>query len=129
NESISFEGETGPYIQYCYARIESIIRKSKETISTCSNLTVLTHEKERSLINKLTYFPEIIERAAKSYELHLIPQYLLNLCQDFNSFYAVCPVISEEKELEKARLVLIRCVQIIIEIGLNLLGIKTLKEM
>ncbi len=129
NESISFEGETGPYIQYCYARIESIIRKSKEPISMISNLTLLTHEKERSLINKLNYFPEIIERAAKSYELHLIPQYLLNLCQDFNSFYAACPVISEEKELERARLVLIRCIQIVIELGLTLLGIKTLKEM
>ncbi len=128
-ESISFEGETGPYIQYCYARIESIISKSHEKIALKANFELIEHEKERLLINQLNYFPEIIEKVITSYDLHLIPQYLLSLCQTFNSFYAFCPVISDNKELEKTRLVLIKCVQIVIEIGLKILGIKTLKEM
>jgi len=129
DESISFEGETGPYIQYCYARIASIISKSGREISTDINWDLLTHEKERFLIKQLVYFPEIIDTSEKTYNIHLIPQYLLSLCQAFNSFYTSCQVISENKELEKARLLLIYCVQIIIKTGLDILGIETLDKM
>ncbi|MFX1569898.1 MAG: arginine--tRNA ligase [Promethearchaeota archaeon] len=129
DESISFEGETGPYIQYCYARIASIISKSELKISTDINWNVFNHEKERYLIKQLVYFPEIIDSSEKTYSIHLIPQYLLSLCQIFNSFYASCQVISENKDLEKARLLLIYCVQIVIKTGLNILGIETLEKM
>ncbi|MFO7795822.1 MAG: arginine--tRNA ligase [Promethearchaeati archaeon] len=128
-ESISFEGETGPYIQYVYARIQSIIEKSKEKISTDIDPSQFAHKTELTLINQLNYFPEIVNDAAKSYDIHLIPQYLLNLGQNFNSFYNSCQVIQENKELERARLLLIKCVQIVIKIGLNLIGIDILKEM
>jgi len=128
-QSISFEGETGPYIQYCYARIESIITKSKENIESNINWELLKHETEENLIKQLNYFPEIIEQAIQRYTIHTIPQYLLTLCQVFNSFYSSCPVISEDKQLQKARLLLIKCVQIVIKIGLNLLGIETLDKM
>lgn len=129
DESISFEGETGPYIQYCYARIASIILKSELKLSTDIDWNLLNHEKESNLIKQLIYFPEIIDSAEKTYSIHLIPQYLLSLCQTFNSFYSSCQVISEDKELEKARLLLIKCVQIVIKIGLNILGIETLDQM
>jgi len=129
NNSISFEGETGPYIQYCYARIESIILKSNEKIDLDINWDLLHHETERNLIKQLNYFPEIIDQATQKYTIHLIPQYLLTLCQIFNSFYSVCPVISDNKLLEKARLLLIKCVQINIKIGLEILGIDTLDKM
>ena len=128
-ESISFEGETGPYIQYCYARIASIIKKSELEINTNINWDLLTHEKEKFLIKELTYFPEIIDLSEKTYNIHLIAQYLLTLCQLFNSFYSSCQVISEDQELEQARLLLIKCVQIVIKIGLNILGIETLEQM
>ncbi|MFW9950804.1 MAG: arginine--tRNA ligase, partial [Candidatus Thorarchaeota archaeon] len=128
-ESISFEGETGPYIQYCYARISSIIMKSGLKIDTNIDWNLLNHEKELLLINQLVYFPEIIDATEKTYNIHLIPQYLLTLCQAFNTFYTSCQVISNDKKLEKARLLLIRCVQIIIKIGLNILGIETLDQM
>jgi arginyl-tRNA synthetase len=128
-ESISFEGETGPYVQYVYARIQSIIEKSDIVITMPINSALLKDIKELTLIKYLNYFPEIIDNAAKNYEIHLIPQYLLHLCQIFNSFYTKCPVIQEDKELEKARLRLIKCVQIVIKIGLKLIGIETLNEM
>jgi len=70
-----------------------------------------------------------VDTTAKNYSIHLIPQYLLNLCQIFNSFYSVCPVISDNKELEKARLLLIKCVQIVIKIGLDIMGIEILNKM
>ena len=57
------------------------------------------------------------------------PQYLLNLCQAFNSFYTSCQVISDDEDLEKAKILLIYCVQIVIKTGLNILGIKTLDKM
>ncbi|TKJ22794.1 MAG: arginine--tRNA ligase [Promethearchaeota archaeon Loki_b31] len=129
DESISFEGETGPYIQYCYARIASIISKSDLKIDTDVNWELLNHEKELILIKQLVYFPEIMESVAKTYNIHLIPQYLLTLCQAFNSFYSSCQVLSDNKDLEKARLLLIRCVQIVIKVGLDILGIDTLNQM
>ncbi|MFX1311960.1 MAG: arginine--tRNA ligase [Promethearchaeota archaeon] len=128
-ESISFEGETGPYIQYCYARIASIIAKSNTEISPNINWNLLNHEKELFLLKQLIYFPEILDSAEKTYNIHLIAQYLLTLCQSFNSFYTTCQVISQNQELEKARLLLIYCVQIVIKIGLNILGIETLDQM
>ncbi len=128
-ESISFEGETGPYIQYCYARIESIFKKSKQNIDLNIDYKPLNHEKELDLIKQLNYFPEVVESAVNTYGIHLIPQYLLSLGQSFNSFYSVCPVISDDKALERARLLLIRCVQIVLKQGLDLLGIESLNEM
>ena len=128
-QSISFEGETGPYIQYCYARIESIISKSSENIDLDINWDLLNHETEKNLIKQLNYLPEVIDQATQKYNIHLIPQYLLTLCQIFNSFYSLCPVISDDKQLEKARLLLIKCVQINIKIGLAILGIDTLDKM
>ncbi|MFX1593091.1 MAG: arginine--tRNA ligase [Promethearchaeota archaeon] len=129
DESISFEGETGPYIQYCYARIASIISKSEMQVSTNINWDLLIHKNELALIKQLAYFPEIVNSAEETYNIHLIAQYLLTLCQIFNSFYSSCQVISEDKELENARLLLIKCVQIVIKIGLNILGIETLDKM
>jgi len=129
DESISFEGETGPYIQYCYARIASIISKSEIQVSTNINWDLLIHKNELDLIKQMAYFPEIINSAEETYNIHLIAQYLLMLCQVFNSFYSSCHVISENKELESARLLLIKCVQIVIKIGLEILGIETLDKM
>ena len=106
-----------------------IISKSGREISTDINWDLLTHEKERFLIKQLVYFPEIIDTSEKTYNIHLIPQYLLSLCQAFNSFYTSCQVISENKELEKARLLLIKCVQLVIKIGLDIMGIEVLDKM
>ncbi|MBY9020078.1 MAG: arginine--tRNA ligase [Candidatus Lokiarchaeota archaeon] len=128
-ETISFEGETGPYIQYCYARIESIITKSKKKIDLNINWDLLNHEKELTLVKQLNYFPEILNSVRKNYSIHQIPQYLLTLCQAFNSFYSSCQVLSSDNELERARLLLIKCVQIVIKIGLQILGIDVLDQM
>ena len=128
-ESISFEGETGPYIQYCYARIESIIAKSKKAINLNIKWDLINHEKELTLVKQLNYFPEILNSVRKNYSIHQIPQYLLTLCQAFNSFYSSCQVLSGDDELEKARLLLIKCVQIVIKIGLQILGIDVLEQM
>jgi arginyl-tRNA synthetase len=129
DQSISFEGETGPYVQYVYSRIESIFQKSDINLKEQYDPALLTTEIESKLIDQLNYFPEIIDEAVKSYDTHIIADYLLNLAQNFNNFYTYCPVISDDKDLQKARLALIKCVQIIIKSGLEILGIKVLENM
>jgi len=130
DESISFEGETGPYVQYVYARIQSIIEKSRENIDPEIHSGLFETDIEKKVINQLNYFPEIIENAAKNYDVHLVTEYLLTLAQKFNSFYTSCQVIGDDTSLERARLLLIRCVQIVIKIVLEqILEITTLKNM
>jgi arginyl-tRNA synthetase len=129
DESISFEGETGPYVQYAYARIQSIIEKSQEEVEMDVDFSLLDTESEIKVINQLDYFPEVIGNAVNNYDIHLLTDYLLDLAQKFNSFYSSCQVINENKNLEKARLFLIHCVQIVIKTGLEILGIEVLKKM
>lgn len=129
DKSISFEGDTGPYIQYVYARIQSIINKTEVEIDLDIDFSLLKHKTEKELIFNLYQFPEILKEAAEFYKPHFMCQYLLNLSQHLNSFYVSCQVITSEINLQKARLLLIRCIQIVIKIGLNLLGIEILEQM
>lgn len=129
DKSISFEGNTGPYIQYVYARIQSIINKTEVEIDLDIDFSLLKHKTEKELIFNLYQFPEILKESAEFYKPHFMCQYLLNLSQHLNSFYVSCQVITSEINLQKARLLLIRCIQIVIKIGLNLLGIEILEQM
>lgn len=128
-KSIAFEGDTGPYIQYVFARIQSIINKANIEMSTNADFSLLTHETEHDLLFTLYLFPEKVIEAANSFKPHVISQYLITLAQKFNTFYDNCPVISSDVALKKGRLLLIKCIQIVIKIGLNLLGIEVLEQM
>ncbi len=127
-ESLSFEGETGPYVQYTHARACSILRKAgkvKEKI----NWAALQTPTEKNIITQLVNFPEIIDDAAQNYRPHVLCHYLIELAQAFNEFYHACPVISEDTELMKARLQLVDAVRQVLENGLDLLGIEAPEEM
>ena len=132
-ESISFEGETGPYIQYTCARIYSIINKSTTKINDDlikkANLNFLKLESEINLIKKLTEFPNIIEKINETYKVSLLSNYLIELCQEFNTYYHSTKVIQESKDIELARLVLIYSIKETIKNGLQLLEIEPLEEM
>lgn len=132
-ESLSFDGETGPYVQYTHARSCSILRKAKKeekVESTVSvNFTKLIEPEESVIIKLLDDFPDVVTKAAKSCKPHHIAQYLLSLAQAFNEFYHKHHVISEDKELMKARLLLVDSVRQVLENGLSLLGIKAPQEM
>jgi len=132
-ESISFDGETGPYIQYTYARIFSIIEKSGQNPESFSiedmNLLKLNTALESKLIKKLFSFSEIIVSAGKQMKPSLIARYLLDLSKLFNEFYQVHPVLKAEEELRKMRLKLIACIMDVLKKGLNILGIDVLKKM
>ena len=128
-KSISFEGETGPYIQYTYARINSIIKKSNQEITNKIKFELLKEQEENVLIKKLAAYPNILKDSAEKYKISLLTHYLLELAQQFNHYYHNTQIIQENKALEKARLLLSYDVQQVLKSGLSILGIETMGEM
>lgn len=128
-ESISFEGETGPYVQYTHARISSILRKWGKPIEE-TNVADYLNERELVLSSLLEKFPAIILDAAAQYKPSYICRYLLDLCQEANSYYHEVPVLKEENEdVKRARLYLLICMKTVLQNGLGLLGIEAPEEM
>lgn len=129
DKMLDFRGNSAPYLQYTYARIKSILKKSKSAGIIKFNPELLNGEKELMVLRQLVLFDEIIERSASEFAPNIIADYLYKLANSFNLFYEAVPVLKAEKDLRQARLALISAVAITIKNGLNLLGIKTLERM
>jgi len=128
--AISFEGETGPYLQYSFARIQSILKKAKAPLGLQKfNAKKLDTAIERKLVLDLLDWPETLKKSGLDYSPHLICNALLELAHDFNSFYHSNQVLAVDLETKNARLELIKAVAQELEIGLKVLGIQTLNEM
>jgi arginyl-tRNA synthetase len=127
-ESLSFEGETGPYLQYTHARSCSILRKGDLSAGNI-DFKLLDDPTEYVLLSLLSKFPERVEESAENLKPHILCRYLLDLAQAFNEFYHACPVISEIPELMRVRLLLVDSVRTVLSNGLGLLGIEALAEM
>ncbi|MEK6845736.1 MAG: arginine--tRNA ligase [Nanoarchaeota archaeon] len=132
-ESLSFEGETGPYVQYTHARACSILRKAERDKKIKAAVKVdfglLNTPQELAVVGKLNEFPFVVEKAADNYKLNYICNYLISLSQAFNEFYHAHAVISDDEKLMKARLALVDCTRQVLETGLELLGITAPEEM
>lgn len=128
NQVLDFEGDTGPYIQYSHARICSVLAKVKTKPKT-ADFSLLQKPIEKKVVKLLGDYPEVIARSAQEYKTHIIANYLLELAHAFNEFYHECQILKEEKELMKARLMLIIAVKQVIESGLNVLGINAPEQM
>ena len=128
-ESVDFAGNTGPFIQYTYARIQSILRKAEFDYS--AEITgIELHEKERSLIKLMELFPEVIQNAAKNHSPALIANYTYDLVKEYNSFYQSVPILGCDNENEKVmRTRLSKKVGEIIKTGFRLLGIDVPERM
>lgn len=122
---VSFEGDTGPYLLYSYARAESIVRKAgkKKKSSQASSL----EEQERRLLNELARFPDVVSQAAQQYAPSLIAQYAYLLAQTFNEFYHTSTVIGSDNEAFRIKLV--QAFAQTLKNALTLLGITPLEEM
>lgn len=132
-ESIDFNGNTGPFIQYTHARIRSILRKAEAEGTAIGRLEIkdLTlSEKEISLIQKLNDFPNVILQAGKDYSPSGIANYCYELTKEFNQFYHDHSILgAESEEAKQFRLVLARNVAKIIKTGMALLGIEVPERM
>jgi arginyl-tRNA synthetase len=126
DESLRFEGDTGPYLQYSYARASSIIKKAKSKKETKTTIPELTPS-EINLIKKIDLFPKIVQDAGKSMNPSLIANYSHELSQAFNEFYHSCKVIGDK--CEGFRIKLVNAFRITLKNSLHLLGIDVMEEM
>ena len=127
DEVLNFEGNTGPYVQYTYARCAGITDKADCKIDL-ENLAV-SEEAEISLINTLDLFPERIIQAREELEPSVISRYLLDLCQSFNRFYHDCPVLkAQDDKVRNTRVALVSATASVLKTGLTLIGLKTPKN-
>ena len=127
--SVDFQGNTGPFIQYTYARIQSIIRKATFDYSIEINELEL-HEKEKELIKLMAIFPETVQQAAANYSPAIIANYSYDLVKEFNSFYQNVSILGEENHLKKiARVQISNKVANIIKQAFSLLGIQVPERM
>jgi arginyl-tRNA synthetase len=128
-ESVDFAGNTGPFIQYTYARIQSIIRKANFDFSNESGMVEL-HAKEKELLKQLELFPEVIQNAAQNHSPALLANYVYDLVREYNSFYQAVPILGSEVEVEKIfRVQLSKKVADTIAASFSLLGISVPERM
>ena len=127
-ESVDFAGNTGPFIQYTYARIQSILRKA--TFDTTQKVTIELHPKEKELIKQIELFPEVIQNAAHNHSPALVANYTYDLVKEFNSFYQNVSILGEENQDKKVfRVQLSKKVADTIKLAFGLLGIEVPERM
>jgi arginyl-tRNA synthetase len=128
-ESVDFAGNTGPFIQYTYARIQSILRKANFDWSTTIYQLEL-HEKEKELIKQIELYPEVIQNASQHHSPALIANYTYDLVKEYNSFYQSVSILGEENTTKKIfRVQLSKKVGDTIKSAFSLLGIEVPERM
>ncbi len=128
-ESVDFAGNTGPFIQYTFARIQSILRKANFDFVTLSAVEML-HVKEKELIKQLSLFPEVIQSAAHNHSPALVANYTYDLVKEYNSFYQTVSILGEENHDKKVfRVQLSQKVADTIKLAFSLLGIEVPERM
>ncbi len=129
-ESVEFQGNTGPFIQYTYARIQSILRKADFDYNADLDTNGELHEKEKELLKQIQHFPSVLGAAAENYSPALIANYTYDLVKEFNSFYQNVPILPEQILDKKIfRVQLSKKVGEIIKSAFELLGIEVPERM
>jgi arginyl-tRNA synthetase len=129
DKTLSFEGETGPYVQYTYARTCSLLRKADISIDDNIDFSILSGKESFNVIKKIEGFKAALLNAHDKYEPYYVTRYIVALAQEFNRFYHECPIIVEDEHVKKARLLLTQTVNIILKSGMSLLGMEYPEKM
>jgi len=130
DKSISFEGDSGPYLQYSYARAKSILRKAKEEKIKKIDWKKIPKIKEVSQLEKIIYrFPEVVARAGEEYSPHYIATYLIELSSSFNNFYGKGKIVDKTDIESPYKVALTEAFSIVLKNGLNILGIQAPEKM
>ena len=127
---LNFNGETGPYLQYTYVRTNSVLEKAcgvpeVETVDT----SLITDSASIALLKALYSFGEVVKQAADKNEPYLISRYLIEIAHLFSTFYTENKIISEDTQLQNARVYVTYCVNTVLKTGASLLGIKMPEKM
>ena len=128
-KSCEFDGETGPYCQYAYARMCSILKKSPEKVPEKIDFGLFADERETEIIKLLGKFPLVVANSSNSASPNVMCRYALDLSQAFNDFYEACPIIKADENVRHARLYLLDCTKTVLKSALGLLGINAIEQM
>ena len=128
NKLLNFDGETGPYVQYTYARASSVLKKIGEVPDTI-DYTLLTDEASIGLLKEIERYPQVIKDAAERYEPSVIARYSIDLAHAFNKFYHECQINVEDETTKYTRTNVVKIARYIIKDALSLLGIQCPEQM
>lgn len=129
DKTLSFEGETGPYVQYTHARACSVLRKVEDTQLAAPDYSALSDSVSKDVIRLLSKFGEIVILAHKNYEPHTIARYVIEVAQAFNRFYHDNAILVDDEAVKSARVALVKSVQIVIKNALQLLCMDAPEQM
>ncbi len=123
-DSLSFEGDTGPFVQYSHARIEGILRRLGK-IKKKPDFSLMNSPEENDLMRIIYIFPDVVKQSSEKYSPSIVASYLLDVAKSFNRFYEKHNVMKSSDDVKAARTALIKSVRIVIRNGLKLLGIES----
>lgn len=129
DRTLSFDGETGPYVQYTHARMHSLLEKGAFDPAKSVDVKALTLDDEKELLQQLYGFNQVIVDSHEKYEPYLVTRYITECAKTFNKYYTNTPILVEDDDIKNARLLLVYGVKNMIKIGLNLLGIEAPNKM
>lgn len=129
DDILSFDGETGPYLQYSYVRTQSLIEKYNQDVTLIDDFGIYQHELENQLIRTLSGFSHALNRVILENEPFYLGQYLIQVTKDFNRFYQACPILKEIPTVQASRMLLVQSTAYVLKTGLGLLGIPTPDKM
>ncbi len=129
DRTLSFEGETGPYVQYTHARINSLLDRGEFNKEDNVDYSLLNTDEEINIIRLLYDFPKVVVDAMEKNEPYFITRHIVEIAKAYNKFYNSCPIITDNIELKKARLMLSFAAKTVLKTGLDLLGIEAPERM
>lgn len=129
DKTLAFEGETGPYVQYTHARANSILKKANVDVTDNIDYSLLLNEEAVNVVRLLHDFKQVVIDAMEKYEPAIITRHIVDIAQAFNRFYHDCPILVDDENVKKARLLLVKSTRDVLKTGLSLISVEAPEKM